>query len=416
MAGKSVITEIRRMAASKGGWMLLAGQVGPKAATTVTVLVSSALLGPQGRGQLAFVMATASLLSAFALFGLFIPAARSPKVVPRQYLDLLLLLAILLDIALLAIAFVAGNPQLTVAAAWFIAINGTAQALVVFAQHVLQARVSDREYFIFGTVIPLVVNAAVILVLLTGGGVTAFLLTWSVLNVLAAVWALSRLFRVVPVRRMRPYRARGYLAAAAPFGVAFISSALATRGDLTVLGLVSDDYELGQYSLATSIAALLFLLTQVFALRVASLHKSLPPEQYARAVHGLARTAVVTVSALIPVVILAGWIIVEFVLTEFRPALLPMAILCLAAVPETYARIHTYALGMTSGNRRLLAYALVSFGLFGAYFIAGSWGAVGMAVASVIGYTMQALVLTYRLDLANSPAAPVIDDVEEELP
>jgi O-antigen/teichoic acid export membrane protein len=396
--------------------MLLAGQVGPKAATTLTVLVSSALLGPQGRGQLAFVMATASLLSAFALFGLFIPAARSSSVVPRQYVDLLVALALLLDVALIALSVFAGNNQLTLTAAVFIAVNGTAQSLVVFAQHVLQARVSDREYFIFGAVIPSIVNLVVIMVLLLGGGVVAFLTAWSILNVLAALWAMIRLVRLVPFRRLRPYDSRGHVAAAAPFGVAFISSALATRGDLTVLGLVSDDDELGQYSLATSLAALLFLITQVFALRVASMHKSMAPAQYAGAVHRLARTAVLTVTALIPVVVLAGWIVVEFFLTEFRPALLPMAILCVAAVPETYARIHTYALGMTRRNRRLIAYATVSFVLFGLYFVAGRWGAIGMAVASVIGYTAQAFVLTHRLDLASVTAEPVIaDDIDEDL-
>ena len=413
---RALLAEMRQMAASRGGWMLLAGQVAPKVATTVTVLVSSALLGPEGRGQLAFVMATASLLSAFALFGLFIPAARSPGAVPRQYLDLLVALAILLDVILIGIAVVAGGGQLTVQAAIFIAVNGTAQALIVFAQHVLQARVSDREYFLFGTVVPLAVNGAVIVVLLAGGDARTFLLAWSLLNVVAAVWAMMRMFRVTTVRLARPYQARAYLAAAAPFGIAFISSALATRGDLTVLGLASTEYELGQYSLATSIAALLFLITQVFALRVASLHKSLDASGYAAAVHRLARTAVVTVALLIPFVVLAGWLVVQWLLPEFRPALVPMMILCLAALPETYARIHTYALGMTSGNHRLFAYALVSFALFGGYFVAARWGAIGMAVASVLGYALQAFVLTYRLDLAKTAAAPVmIDDADEEL-
>jgi len=413
---RSTLSEMRQMAASRGGWMLLAGQVAPKVATTLTVLVSSALLGPEGRGQLAFVMATASLLSAFALFGLFIPAARSPGAVPRQYLDLLVALAIFLDVILIGLAVVAAGGQLTMQAAIFIAVNGTAQALIVFAQHVLQARVSDREYLLFGTVVPLTVNGVVIVVLLAGGDVHTFLVAWSLLNVIAAAWGLMRMFRVTRVRLARPYNAKRYLAAAAPFGIAFISAALATRGDLTVLGLASTEYELGQYSLATSIAALLFLITQVFALRVASLYKSLDAAEYAVAVHRLARTAVVTVALLIPFVVLAGWLAVEWLLPEFRPALVPMVILCLAALPETYARIHTYALGMTSGNRRLFAYALVSLAVFAGYFVAARWGAIGMAVASVLGYMLQAFVLTYRLDLAKAAAAPVTtDDADEEL-
>lgn len=382
---------------SRGGWQLLLGQIGPKAATTVTVLVSSALLGPDGRGQLAFVMATASLMSAMAVFGLFIPAARAPDSVPRQYLDLLVVLAVLVDLVLLAIAWWAPSGLLTLPTAGFIAANTLALALVVFTQHVLQARVSDREYFLMGAVWPLATNAILVVALLLGAEAAGFLVLWTIMNVAMALWGVWRLRRKVPVRVAAPYDARGYLRAAAPFGVAFVASALATRGDITVLGLVSTQAEVGQYSLATSIASLLFMVSQVFTLRAASLHKALTPEEYGATVRRLARTAVVAVALLsIPLVGLA-WVAVSWLLPEFTPALVPMAILCLAALPETYARVHSWALGMTRNNGRLIAYAAVSVVLFLGYFIAARWGAVGVAVASMVGYTAQAFAVAYRV-------------------
>lgn len=391
------LAELAGALRSRGGWQLLLGQIGPKAATTVTVLVSSALLGPDGRGQLAFVMATASLMSAMAVFGLFIPAARAHDAVPRQYLDLLVVLAVLVDVVLLVVAWLAPSGLLTLPTAGFIAANTISLALVVFTQHVLQARVSDREYFLMGAVWPLATNAVLVVALLLGAEVAGFLVLWTVMNVAMALWGVWRLRHKVAVRVATPYDARGHLRAAAPFGVAFVASALATRGDITVLGLVSTDEQVGQYSLATSIAALLFMVSQVFTLRAASLHKSMSPDEYGVAVRRLARTAVVAVALLsLPLVGLA-WVGVSWLLPEFTPALIPMAILCLAALPETYARVHSWALGMTRNNRRLVAYAGVSVVLFLGYFLAARWGAMGVAVASVIGYTAQAFTVAFRV-------------------
>lgn len=394
---RELINALTSAVKSRGGWQLFLGQIGPKVASTLTVLVSSALLGPDGRGQLAFVMATASLLSAMAVFGLFIPASRSPGVVPRQYLDLLLVLAIVVDVVLLVVAWLAPSGLLTVEFAGLIAVNTLALAVVVFAQHVLQAKVSDREYFLFGAVWPLAINAVLVVALLLGVAVTGFLLLWTGLNVVWAGWALRRLRRGVDLRVEGPYDARGHLRAAAPFGVAFLASALATRGDITVLGVASTEAQVGLYSLATSIAGLLFMVSQVFTLRVASLHKSLDSDQYAVAVRRLGATAVAAVALLSVPLIGLAWLLVPWLLPEFSAALVPMAVLCLAALPETYARVHTWALGMTSANNRLVAYAVVSVALFVAYFFAARWGAVGVAIASVIGYSAQAMVVSYRV-------------------
>lgn len=395
---RQVIGGLSSAIRSRGGWQLFLGQIGPKVASTLTVLVSSALLGPDGRGQLAFVMATASLLSAVAVFGLFIPAARAQDTVPRQYLDLMIVIAVVVDAVLLLVAWLAPSGLLDPRFAGLIAVNTLALAIVVFNQHVLQARVSDREYFLFGAVWPLAINGVLVVALLLGAEVMAFLLLWTALNVVWAGWALWRLRRGVDLRVVEPYDARGHLRAAAPFGVAFLASALATRGDITVLGVSSTEEQVGLYSLATSIAGLLFMVSQVFTLRAASLHKSLDAQSYSAEVRRLAVTAVVAVAALSLPLMVAAWVLVSWLLPEFTGALLPALILCVAALPETYARIHTWALGMTSANNRLVAYAVVGVAVFVSYFFAARWGAIGVAVASVIGYSAQAFVVSYRVD------------------
>lgn len=391
------VEELLRLARSRGGWQLLAGQVGPKAASTLTVLVSSALLGPDGRGEIAFVTATASLLSAAAVFGLFVPAGRGEGPIPRQFLDLLVLLAVVVDAVLIVVAAVAPSGLLTLASALLIAINAMLLALVVFAQHVLQLRVSDREYFLLGAVWPLAGNVVLVVGLLLGMDVRGYLWGWTALNAGMAAWAVVRLIRLLGVRVARPYAVGNTLRAVAPFGFAFIAASLATRGDITVLGIRSTADQVGQYSLATAVSGLLFMVSQVFTLRAAASHRAVEPDAYAAQVRRLTRSAVVTVAAVSVPLLVIGWALVTVALPTFRPSLLPMAILCLAALPETYSRIHSWALGMIGDHQRLLAYAGVSLVVFASYFWAARWGAVGVAVASVIGYSAQALVVTVKV-------------------
>lgn len=401
-SGEGLLSGLRRSVTSRGGWQLMLGQIGPKLASSITVLISAALLGPDGRGELAFAMATASLVAAVAVFGLFIPASRSEGAVPRQYFDIVVLFAVVADVLLLAVAFIAPVGLLTPQFSAVVAVNAAALAVVAFSQHVLQVRVSDREYFLFGAVWPVGINGVLVIALVLGADVRGFLLLWTAMNVTLAGWAVWRLFTRTQVARVRPGGLAPYLAAAAPFGVSYIAASLATRGDITVLGIVSTEYEVGQYSLATSISGLLFMVSQVFTLRVASLHKSLDPERYGPAVRRLAAIAVIAVALLsVPLMALA-WLVVPWLLPDFTAALLPMAVLCLAALPETYARVHSWALGMTSANNRLMAYAAVSVGVFVAYFFAARWGAIGVAIASVIGYSAQAVVVSYRVRWPSS--------------
>lgn len=404
----SVTAQLRQMLRSPGGWLLLTGLVVPRAASTLSVFATSAVLGPDGRGILAFVLGTATLVTTAAGFALFIPAVREhsdgSSVVARQYLDLTVMLSVALDAVLLLWAFVAPSGLLTPYTAAFIAVGALARAVTVFAQRVLQARVSDYEYFVIGALPAIVTTLLLVVFVLLVPDVTAYLVLQTVLTVATMVWALVRLRAKVDLRVMRPYAALDYLRRAAPTGLSMIGSILVLRGDLTILGLRSTEDQVGQYSMATAIAGLLFLVAEVFMLRAVSAHGAVESEEYPAAVTGLARTAVLAVALVAVPLVGVSWVALTYVLPAFWPAFWPTVVLCVAAVASTYTRVVAGGLGMVKANRRLYVYAVASAVLCLLYFPAAGYGAMGVAVASLVIYVAQVPIIGGRRTLARATA------------
>lgn len=407
----SAAQQLRTMVRSRGGWLLLTGLVVPRAASTLTVFATSAVLGPDGRGIIAFVLATSSLVATVAGFGLFIPAAATrgadsasgaAPTVARQYLDLTIALTLLADAALVVFALLAPAGLLNGQTAGFIAVNALATAVLTFVQRVLQARVSDFDYFLIGALPAIVTNTVLIIVVLWWPDTTGYLLVLTVLGVAATGWGVLRLRGRVRLVRARPYAAGSYLRRAAPVGVSLIGTMLVLRGDITVLGMRSSEEQVGLYSMAVAIAGLLFLVTEVFALRAVSAHQSTDPADYPDLVAGLARGAVVAVA--LTSVPLAGlaWFVLTVVLPAFSAAFVPMLVLSAAGLASTYSRVMTGALGMVGADRRLYSYALVSIGLFLLYLPAASFGAIGVAVASLVIYLLQIPVVGGRSSLRST--------------
>ena len=406
----SATQQLRSMLRSRGGWLLLTGLVVPRAASTLTVFATSAVLGPDGRGVIAFVLATSSLVATVAGFGLFIPASAgrdapaddSPPTVARQYLDLTIILTLVVDAVLVAVALLAPAGLLNSQTAGFIAINALAVAVLTFVQRVLQARVSDFDYFLIGALPAIVTNAVLIVVVLRWPDTTGYLVVLTVLGVAAMVWGMLRLRGRVRVRRARPYDARGYLRRAAPVGVSLIGTMLVLRGDITVLGMRSTEEQVGLYSMAVAIAGLLFLVTEVFALRAVSAHRTTAPEHYPDVVAGLARAAVLAVALTAVPLAAAAWLVLTYLLPAFADAFVPMLILSAAGMASTYSRVMAGALGMVGADRRLYLYAVVSIGLFLLYLPAAAFGAIGVAVASLAVYLLQIPVIGGRGNLRTT--------------
>ncbi len=396
------------MVRSRGGWLLLTGLVVPRAASTLSVFATSAVLGPDGRGVLAFVLGTATLVMTAGGFALFIPAVRDrhagPSVVARQYLDLTVLLVLGLDALLVLWAAVAPTGLLAPDTAGFIAVMALATAVTVFAQRVLQARVSDYEYFAIGALPAIVSTVLLVVFVVLVPDVTAYLILQTVLMLATMVWALARLLQRVELRAISPYALLPYLRRAAPTGLSMIGSILVLRGDLTILGLRSTEDQVGQYSMAGSIAGLLFLVAEVFALRAVSAHAAVPEEAYAAAVAGLARSAAAAVALAAVPLVAASWLVLTYLLPEFQPAFWPTVVLALAAVASAYTRVQAGGLGMAKASRRLYVYAAVSVVLCLLYFPAAAYGAMGVAVASLVIYLLQVPIIGGRGVLARAVA------------
>lgn len=404
----STVARLRKMLRSPGGWLLLTGLVVPRAASTVSVFVTSTVLGPDGRGILAFVLGTATLVMTAAGFALYIPAARessdASSVVARQYLDLTVMLSIGLDALLLLWAFLAPVGLLAPDTAVFIAVIALASAVTVFVQRVLQARVSDYEYFAIGALPAIVTTLLLVVFVLLVPDVTAYLILQSVLTVATMVWALLRLRQRVDMRLIKPYAALDYLRRAAPTGMSMIGSILVLRGDLTILGLRSTEDQVGQYSMAGAIAGLLFLVCEVFALRAVSAHRAVEADAYPSVVAGLARTAVLAVALVALPLIGVSWVVLTYLLPDFWPAFWPTVILAIAAVASAYTRVMAGGLGMAKANRRLYVYSVGSAALCLLYFPAAAYGAMGVALASLVIYAAQVPIIGGRGALARAVA------------
>ena len=224
-----------------------------------------------------------------------------------------------------------------------------ASAVTVFVQRVLQARVSDYEYFAIGALPAIATTLLLVVFVLFVPNVTDYLILQTVLTVATMVWALLRLRQRVDMRLIKPYAALDYLRRAAPTGMSMIGSILVLRGDLTILGLRSTEDQVGQYSMAGAIAGLLFLVCEVFALRAVSAHRAVEADAYPSVVAGLARTAVLAVALVALPLIGVSWVVLTYLLPDFWPAFWPTVILAIAAVASAYTRVMAGGLGMVAG-------------------------------------------------------------------
>ncbi|TXH39998.1 MAG: hypothetical protein E6Q90_15235 [Actinobacteria bacterium] len=399
---------LRSMVRSRGGWLLLTGLVVPRAASTVSVFATSAVLGPDGRGVIAFVLGTATLVMTAGGFALFIPAVRERQegsaLVARQYLDLTVFLVVGLDALLFLWAVLAPTGLLAPDTAVFIAIIALANAVTVFAQRVLQARVSDYEYFAIGALPAIASTLVLVVFVVIVPDVTDYLILYCALSLATMLWALVRLRQRVDLRVIRPYAVVPHLRRAAPTGLSMIGSILVLRGDLTILGLRSTEDQVGQYSMAGSIAGLMFLVAEVFALRAVSAHGAVPTESYAAVVAGLARSAVLAVALSAVPLVGVSWVVLTYLLPDFQPAFWPTVVLAVAAVASAYTRVVAGGMGMVKANRRLYRYAVGSVVLCLLYLPAAAYGALGVAVASLVIYLAQVPIIGGRGALARAAA------------
>ena len=125
----------------------------PQISSIAIVAVTAWVMGPAGRGEVAFAQATAALIAVIGGWGFYLSAAATrDSRIPRQYLELTLGLTSLVAIGVLLAAAVAPRGLLGLPLAVPIGLGAVMTAGTTYCQRIAQARVSDREYLVLAAV------------------------------------------------------------------------------------------------------------------------------------------------------------------------------------------------------------------------------------------------------------------------
>lgn len=389
----SRLTVMRRTISSqRDNAFLAAGLLVPAGASTFAVLVTSARLGPAGRGSIAFVLTAVVVAMSFSTFGLFVPASRVRGAVPRSYEGALCAMTAGVSLLIVGAGLIVNSEPFTVMTAAAVAIGSAATAFTVYSQRVLQARVAASFYLILA-VLPSVGLLAATAAIFVRDSVAVFLSVWLVGALVAAVVAMvvlhSRVEFVGPVFT----RIWAAIKEAWPIAFSLLSTMLVYRSPTVILGFVSTVDEVGYFSFAASIANLLWFPAEVLGLRAVGLHATAQTHsEYRHKVRRLASLAMLAAAAMGFLVSGLSLLLIPRFLPVFEPALLPLVVLAIASIPTAWARVLMMACGMTSRNRILRLYSRLGLALSILFVPASaSAGAMGAALASLIVYSITAI-------------------------
>lgn len=388
---------------------LLAARLGAAAVSAVVSLVSARLLGPEGRGTVAFALGTGGLLAALAIAGLpfgISRAVRNGQMLAarralRQWSGAATSLA---GLALLAVAVAKSGLGPLGRAEVTLTVLGTLSAAIglVSARTIQLLGYSQRYLSItalqtgiyglaFAAIIYRISVTALIAVwaasMAIGGAISAVALRRYIRDSNSAISSTSR----IDCRATRPIW-RDSLSA----HVASVGGQLLYRSDVVLLGLMAPERDVGLYVLAVSIVEVAWIAPEALAMQSAARSSAVTSNEeliplrkrYARRAASASALAAIGCTAV-------AYLLTATVLTEFKPsstislALIPGIIA--GGVVRTNAAIASGAglnsatakIGVTSGFLTLAYLPLVS--------AAGLWGAV---TGSVLTYSVLAIVST----------------------
>jgi O-antigen/teichoic acid export membrane protein len=413
----------RRAVATFGTNVIVAGL------SLVSVLITSRVLGPAGRGDIAFLTTTAFLAAQVMALGLgpatMVIAGRDPAR-SGSIASTALLVAVALGVAafgLVVVVLAAVSPEASEAVPlWLEGLLGGAIPLLI-AQVALQQLAQAHYRFAVTNaawLLPPAVNVAVNLSLAAVGRltVTSAVMAWIGGQAIATALLLVVMWRQVGLGRPSLGLARELVGFGARSHLARVLLIGNYRVDQWILGAVAGSSALGTYSVAVAWSESLFFLPTALAsvqrpdlVRLAAV----PAGRLAARVF---RVAMVSSAPLAVVLIVAAPFLTAGVFGPgFEESALQLRILVLGAFGVTALKIVGNAL--TAQRRPLLesAAVAVSFVLIVVLDVVliPSHGAVGAAVASSVAYTAgglaAAVIFTRVLAVPLTHLVPRLGDV-----
>ncbi|MBN1091286.1 hypothetical protein JKP75_00930 [Blastococcus sp. TML/M2B] len=394
---------------SGGFFDLLVAQMAPLAVSFGLTLVSAALLGPELRGVLTFLMTGALLFGALAYGSLHVPVVEALRAKDRtglrHGLRLMWVLAGSMTAVGLVLVLVGGAARddvpSTVGTTGWALVGGAIVVTQLFTGRVLQGLARNREYQV-----TIVVQS---LLYLLGAG-AMLLATRSPLPVFAAWYAsvvlsvgLTSVLLHRHLQATGPWRWsgspwRGFLRSATANNIGSIGQMVMLRADVLVVGVLLGATDAGIYGLALSLTELALIVPEVFALSVFASRARLDGPRWrdeldrsVRLNAGLGLLAAVAIAG--AAVVLALGPLADY------DGLVPLVLIVLPGVfVAGYSRIALSALQALGASSRVWMFGALAVALSIGYVPAAALGGTpGAAVMSTIAYTVTAVFLRSSL-------------------
>lgn len=395
---------------------LLLSQTVALGASVIVTFVTAKLLGPGGRGQMAFIITTANLLGILAFGSLHVGVTDAhksgdPTALRRGLTVGLWGAACILFVTLGAAlgARLCNNSPL----ANQLLLTSVGASLVCFNLVVLRTRqglgdarafrnawsIQSGIYLVFGVLFAAITHL-----------VTPVVCSWFVGLVVSTIYALHGYRRPAECDHAVIVSTRSIVLTSFSAHIGFIGIQVLYRADIIVLGLVVSSEQLGIYSVAAPIAELTWVLSEALSLvafsqvrRDQSLERRLAERGRLLRINLIAAT----VGALI--IAVATWVFLPKVLPAYSRAVSVVLILLPGILIQGAARISFSALVATGVRRPPIIIGTISAVLAVLYLpFSLLWGITGAAIAATTIYGLQALLvfsLVHRLDHARAANA-----------
>lgn len=381
---------------------LLLSQVVPLAASSIMTFATAIILGVAGRGELAIVLAGASLVGAVGFLSLHVGIVRAHRdgdlTAARRGWSIAAVLALITAAA--GIAVYAAHPSLDMGlfdrtAILLIACGG---ALVLFNLVVLRTRqglgdskVFRNSWFIQSMLFPVL---GIPVAALTHSS-TLVVFCWYVALAASTVYGMTadtpRVRAAAPARGEPKRIVETSLAA----HIGTIGQQLLFRGDVVVLGFLASASAVGIYSVAMPIAGLIWVFSEALSLLAfdgGRRHQT--PKDLQRSRRRLVKTNFVFGGIGAVIIGLTSWLLIPALLPQYSAAIPLILILLPGVLVQGWARINLSSI-LTTGSVRAPVIIGVSSAALSLLYIPFVMlgGVVGAAVASTLIYALQTLIV-----------------------
>jgi O-antigen/teichoic acid export membrane protein len=380
---------------------LLLSQVFGLGASLLVTFATAELLGPTGRGQLAFISAVATLGGVVVFGSLHVGITHAHKSGDDTALRRGLFLGALASLAalIIGVAFIivelvlsGRSPRI-----YEMELGTVGAALVCFNLVVLRVRqgLGDaRQFRVAWTIQSGVYALTAIPVAFFFRSATAVVFCWYAGLILATAYALRGYFRTItePKRHVSTQEiATTSLAAHIGFtGIQFLY-----RADVLILAFFVTRSQLGIYSIAAPVAELAWVVSEALSLSAFS-HYEANQSADERIKHRGRLIRINVAAGLLGAICIgpAAWLVIPYLLPRYVDAVPLIFILLPGVIVQGAARIAFSTLVSGGARKPAVSVGLISAALCLIYIpFCDRWGVTGAAIASTTIYVTQAIVV-----------------------